>query len=77
MAREITAGTRTIPRVEERQVKIVSLKRIIWERYIRHRMAVAGTFGRRPASVPVPTFVPHCSTYLYERRNQRDTSNPI
>jgi peptide/nickel transport system permease protein len=43
MAREITAGTRTIPRVEEREVKIVSLKRIVFERYIRHRMAVAGT----------------------------------
>jgi len=44
MAREITAGTRTIPRVEERQVKIISLKKIVWERFIRHRMAVAGTF---------------------------------
>ncbi|MPZ56018.1 MAG: hypothetical protein GEU91_05845 [Rhizobiales bacterium] len=27
------------------------------------------------ASVPVPTFVSHCSTRSYERRNQRDTSN--
>jgi len=44
MAREITARTRAIPRVEERQVKIVSLKKIIWLRYVRARMAVAGTF---------------------------------
>ena len=44
MAREITARTRAIPRVEERQVKIVSLKKIIWQRYVRARMAVAGTF---------------------------------
>lgn len=42
MAQEITAGTRAIPRVEEREVKIVSLKMIIFRRFIRHRMAVAG-----------------------------------
>jgi peptide/nickel transport system permease protein len=44
MAREITAGTRAIPRVEERQVKIVSLRRIIFQRFIRHKLAVAGLF---------------------------------
>src|SRR5689334_13995344 len=43
MAQEITAGTRAIPRVEEREVKIVSLKSIVFKRFIRHRMAVAGT----------------------------------
>ena len=42
MAREITAGTRAVPRVEEREVKIVSLKSIVFKRFIRHRMAVAG-----------------------------------
>ncbi len=42
MAREITAGTRVIPRVEEREVKIVSLRALIFNRFIRHRMAVAG-----------------------------------
>jgi len=42
MAREITAGTRVIPRVEEREVKIVSLKTLIFRRFIRHRMAVMG-----------------------------------
>ena len=42
MAREITAGTRTIPRVEERQVKIVSLRRIVVQRFFRHRLAVSG-----------------------------------
>jgi peptide/nickel transport system permease protein len=42
MAHEITAATRTLPRVEERQVKIVSLKKLIWLRFVRHRMAVAG-----------------------------------
>jgi len=44
MAREITAGTRAIPRVEERQVKIVSLKKIVLQRFIRSRLAVFGTF---------------------------------
>ncbi len=43
MAQEITAGTRAIPRVEEKQVKIVSLRSIIFRRFIRHRMAVAGS----------------------------------
>src|SRR6185503_19952705 len=42
MAREITAGTRAVPRVEEREVKIVSLKSIVFKRFIRHRMAVGG-----------------------------------
>ncbi len=42
MAREITAPTRALPRVEERAVKIVSLKSIVFQRFIRHRMAVGG-----------------------------------
>src|SRR5581483_6818411 len=42
MAREITAGTRVLPRVEEREVQIVSLKTLIFRRFIRHRMAVMG-----------------------------------
>lgn len=42
MAQEITAPTRALPRVEEREVKIVSLKKIIFLRFIRHRMAVTG-----------------------------------
>ena len=42
MAQEITAGTRTLPRVEEKEVKIVSLKKIIFRRVIRHKMAVGG-----------------------------------
>jgi peptide/nickel transport system permease protein len=44
VAREITAPTRALPRVEERQVKIVSLKRIIFNRFIRHKLAVGGLF---------------------------------
>jgi len=39
---QITAPTRTLPRVEERQVKIVSLKKLVWMRFVRHRMAVGG-----------------------------------
>ena len=42
MAREITAATRAIPRVEERQVKIVSLKALVFRRFMRHRLAVVG-----------------------------------
>lgn len=42
MAREITAPTRELPRFEEREVKIVSLRRIILNRFVRHRTAVAG-----------------------------------
>src|SRR3954447_22851265 len=42
MAREITAGTRAVPRVEEREVEIVSLKSIVFRRFVRHRMAVGG-----------------------------------
>jgi len=42
MAREITAGTRVVPRVEEREVKIVSLKSLVFKRFIRHKMAVGG-----------------------------------
>src|SRR5438093_8260509 len=40
--REITAPTRTIPRVDEQQVKIVSLKRLVFRRFVRHRLAVFG-----------------------------------
>src|SRR5437762_6623857 len=43
MAREITATTRALPRLEEREVKIISLKRIVFLRFIRHKMAVFGT----------------------------------
>lgn len=42
MAREITAPTRALPRIEERAVKIVSLKSIVFQRFIRHRLAVGG-----------------------------------
>jgi len=42
MAREITATTRAIPRFEEKQVEIVSLKRLIVRRFVRHRLAVFG-----------------------------------
>ena len=42
MAREITAATRSIPRFEEKQVEIVSLKRLIIKRFVRHRLAVFG-----------------------------------
>jgi peptide/nickel transport system permease protein len=42
VAREITAPTRAIPRLEEREVKIVSMKRLIFNRFIRHRLAVVG-----------------------------------
>jgi peptide/nickel transport system permease protein len=42
MAQDITAGTRTLPRVEEKEVRIVSLKEIVFRRFIRHRMAVVG-----------------------------------
>jgi peptide/nickel transport system permease protein len=44
MAQEITAGTRTLPRIEEKEVKIVSLKTIVFRRFVRHRMAVSGVF---------------------------------
>jgi peptide/nickel transport system permease protein len=42
MAREVTAGTRVLPRVEEKQVEIVSLRTLVFRRFIRHRMAVLG-----------------------------------
>lgn len=42
MAREITARTRTLPRVEEKEVTIISLKRLILRRFMRHRLAVFG-----------------------------------
>lgn len=45
VAREITAPTRALPRFEERQVKIVSLKRMIFQRFVRHRTAVAGVLA--------------------------------
>ena len=32
-------------------------------------------FGIGTLSVPIPTFVSFCSTLVYKRRNQRDTSN--
>jgi peptide/nickel transport system permease protein len=42
MAREVTAQTRVVPKLEERQVEIVSLRSIVFKRFIRHRMAVLG-----------------------------------
>ncbi|MSQ24639.1 MAG: ABC transporter permease [Chloroflexi bacterium] len=42
MAREIAAPTRVLPRYEERQVRIISLKSIIFARFIRNRAAVFG-----------------------------------
>src|SRR3954454_3561278 len=42
MAQEITAGTRALPRVEEKRVKIISMKRLIYSRFIQHRLAVIG-----------------------------------
>ena len=42
MAREITATARALPRFEEREVEIVSLKRLILRRFMRHRLAVIG-----------------------------------
>src|SRR5687767_10016248 len=44
MAQEVTARTRALPRVEEKQVKIVTLKELVFRRFIRHRMAVFGIF---------------------------------
>jgi peptide/nickel transport system permease protein len=42
MAQQITAHTRAIPRVDEKQVKIITLKKLVFMRFIRHRMAVIG-----------------------------------
>src|SRR5689334_16621685 len=42
MARAVTAPTRALPRVEEKQVKIVSLTSIVAGRFFRHRLAVTG-----------------------------------
>lgn len=44
MAQEVAARTRVLPRFEEREVKIVSLKRLILLRFVRHRTAVGGLF---------------------------------
>src|SRR5438309_5558412 len=40
--REITAATRSLPRLEETPVKIVSLKTLVLRRFMRHRLAVFG-----------------------------------
>jgi peptide/nickel transport system permease protein len=42
MAREITAGTRVLPRFEEKQVEIISMKKLVLRRFLRHRLAVFG-----------------------------------
>src|SRR5206468_2547077 len=42
MAHEIAAPTRVLPRFEERPVQIISLKRMLFTRFLRHRGAVAG-----------------------------------
>jgi peptide/nickel transport system permease protein len=39
---EIAAPTRALPRVEEKQVKIISLRSIILRRFLRHKLAVVG-----------------------------------
>jgi peptide/nickel transport system permease protein len=42
MAQQVTARTRELPRVEEKQVKIVTLKQLVFRRFMRHRLAVFG-----------------------------------
>lgn len=42
MAREITAGTRSIPRVDEKRVQIISMRTLIFRRFVRHKLAVSG-----------------------------------
>jgi peptide/nickel transport system permease protein len=42
MAREIAAPTRVLPRFEERQVAVISMRRLIIQRFMAHRMAVVG-----------------------------------
>jgi peptide/nickel transport system permease protein len=42
MAQSVAAPTRALPRVEERQVKIVSMRRLVMRRFLRHRLAVIG-----------------------------------
>jgi len=44
MAQPITAGTRVLPRLEERKVEIISMKKLITRRFLRHRLAVIGLF---------------------------------
>ena len=71
MAQEITAPTRALPRVEEKQVKIVSLKRIVFERFVRHRMAVFGIFV--VAFMVIFAFVgPFISPYQPDQVNLRE-----
>jgi peptide/nickel transport system permease protein len=42
MAQPITAGTRALPRVDEKRVEIISMKRLVTRRFLRHRLAVIG-----------------------------------
>lgn len=39
---QVAAPTRVLPRFEERQVTVVSLKKMIFQRFLRHRLAVVG-----------------------------------
>ena len=39
---EIAARTRVLPRIEEKRVEIVSLRRLVLRRFLRHKLAVAG-----------------------------------
>jgi peptide/nickel transport system permease protein len=42
MAQTIAAPTRVLPRFEERPVKVISLKVMLFQRFLRHRGAVSG-----------------------------------
>ncbi len=42
MAREIAAPTRVLPRFEERAVAVVSLRKMVFQRFLQHRLAVVG-----------------------------------
>jgi peptide/nickel transport system permease protein len=71
MAREVTAGTRVLPKVEEKQVEIISLRRLVFRRFIRHRMAVAGLII--VAAVSLFSFAgPLVSPYAPDQVNLRE-----
>ncbi len=71
MAQEITAGTRALPRVEEKEVKIISMKRLILRRFLRHKLAVAGLCVI--AFLVVAAFVgPFLSPYQPDQVNLRE-----
>jgi peptide/nickel transport system permease protein len=41
---EVTARTRELPRLEEREVKFVTMKKLIFRRFMRHKLAVFGGY---------------------------------